>query len=101
SPPSHNGTGAAALGRSLDTYIAPDMPAAVRSRMDAIRQYVVAAAAELAQRAGGSLADRFPAAAAVAGKKPPTSGLDEAVREFMEAAGMTAAGKVWLRDGRS
>src|SRR5690606_21400263 len=35
SPPSHNGTGAAALGRSLDTYIAPDMPAAVRSRMDA------------------------------------------------------------------
>jgi DNA-directed RNA polymerase subunit beta len=44
--------------------------------------------------------DLFPTLAA-AGRKNAGVSLDDAVVEFMGAAGLTPAGKIWLRDGRT
>ena len=102
-PPSGNGSAerAQSLGRSLDAYLGDDTPKALRDRLDALRTYTVQAATELAERKGEKLADAFPAVSAIAKKKSVTEGLDAAVVEFMDAAGLTPSGKVRLRDGRS
>ncbi len=101
-PAAANGASAtASLGRSLDEYLGKDSPAELRDRLDALRTYVVQAATELAERKGEKLADAFPAVSAIAKKKSITEGLDAAIVEFVEAAGLTPAGKVRLRDGRS
>jgi len=98
-----NGTDPAkqSLGRSLDSYLDKDSPAVLRETLEALRQYVVQAATELAERRGEKLADAFPAVSAIAKKKTLKEGLEAAVVEFMGAAGLTPAGKVRLRDGRS
>jgi len=98
-----NGTGPEAqlLGRTLDEYLGKDAPEVLRETLEVLRQYVVQAATELAERRGEKLADAFPAVNAIAKKKTLKEGLDAAVVEFMAAAGITPAGKVRLRDGRS
>jgi len=100
---SGNGTGAAtaAIGRSIDAYLGKEVPDDVRDKLHELRDYLVAAAEELAERKGQKVADLFPAISAVARRKVLKDGLDAAVCEFMAAAGLTPGGKIWLRDGRS
>src|SRR5690606_17260585 len=89
------------LGRSLGGFLGSDVPAQLRDTLAALRSYLVGATAELAERRGGKVADLFPATHALARRKALKEGLDAAVAEFMEAAGLTPSGKVRLRDGRS
>ena len=84
------------LGRSLDVFTQKDAPAEVRRHLDALRTYLAAAGRELAQREG---AREYPALAALA--NDGNASLDDAVVEFLAAADLTPAGKIWLRDGRS
>jgi DNA-directed RNA polymerase subunit beta len=88
------------LGRSLDDYLG-DAPKGVTSKLKEFRDYLVAAAEEVASREDGATADLFPAVHALTRKRTRLEGLDEALREFMLRAGLLPAGKVWLRDGRS
>jgi DNA-directed RNA polymerase subunit beta len=88
------------LGHSLDVYL-PGAPKRVQKKLAEFRDFLVGAAQELAERQDGKIADLFPAAAALARKRTSLEGLDAAVREFISAAGLLPAGKVWLRDGRS
>ena len=106
SPPSTTGNGKEAaaaqeLGRPLDAYLVPEVSAEVRAKFAEFRDYLVAAGEELAARKGEKLSAVFPAIHALSRKKTRLEGLDAAVVEFMAAAGLTPAGKVWLRDGRS
>jgi DNA-directed RNA polymerase beta subunit len=64
------------------------------------REYLVAAAKELAARQDGGAEEAFPAAAALAAAKGG-EGLTAALEEHMAVAGLTPGGKVRLRDGRS
>ena len=96
-----NGSERPHLGRSLDAYLSRQVPKKLRETLDGLRDYVVAAATELAGRENAKIEDRFPGAAAIAGKGAIKEGLDEAISEFMVEAGITPAGKIWLRDGRS
>jgi DNA-directed RNA polymerase subunit beta len=96
-----NGAGQPQLGLSLDAYLTTETTAEVRSRLIELRQWLVAAAGEVAQRRGEKLASRFPAVAKLEGSTAIKEGLDAAVVEFMAEAKLTPAGKVWLRDGRS
>jgi DNA-directed RNA polymerase subunit beta len=89
------------LGRSLDAYLGRDVSKELRETLHALRDYIVAAATELAERKSGALADRYPAAAGITGKGALKAGLDAAIVEFMAEAGLTSDGKIWLRDGRS
>jgi len=92
--------GRLALGRSLDDYHGSGSPRALRDRLDTLVRYLAAAGTELSERGvEGERKDSFPALSAI-GKKGKGS-LDEAITEFLAAAGLTPAGKVWLRDGRS
>src|SRR5690606_10755245 len=77
-----------------------DVPDEVRDKLDELRNYLVAAAEELAERKGQKAADLFPAISAIAPRKALKDGLDAAVRECISAAGLTPGGQVWLRDGR-
>jgi len=87
---------APSLGRSLDAFTAKDAPAEVRTHLEAMRTYLAAAGRELTEREG---ATEYPALTALASSK--TASLDDAVIEFLGAAELTPAGKIWLRDGRT
>jgi DNA-directed RNA polymerase subunit beta len=92
--------GGAALGAPLDVY-RESSPKAIRDKLEAILAYMHEAAIEMAGRQDGSaVEDLFPTLAA-AGRKNAGVSLDDAVVEFMGAAGLTPAGKIWLRDGRT
>jgi DNA-directed RNA polymerase subunit beta len=92
--------GRPALGRSLDDYHTSASSRALRNGLDSLGRYLEAAGVELSGRGvEGERKDSFPALSAL-GKKGKSS-LDEAITEFMAAAGLTPAGKIWLRDGRS
>ncbi len=91
--------GGEGIGRSLDAYLAAS--GEIKTRMLHLRDYIVAAGNELAERQGEKLEDVFPAIHAVSKKKALKEGLDTAVGEYLAASGFTAAGKMWLRDGRS
>ncbi|MFP4622956.1 MAG: DNA-directed RNA polymerase subunit beta [Gemmatimonadota bacterium] len=88
------------LGRSLNSFV-EHVPEPVLSKLQAFKDYVVAAGKELAGRRDGKVEELYPAMAALSRKRTSLDGLDRAVREFVEAAGLLASGKVWLRDGRS
>jgi DNA-directed RNA polymerase subunit beta len=97
-----NDSGVQALGRSLDEYLGKDIPAGVRKQLEQLRDYLVAAREELLGRAENqSMAEGMEAIAALAGQKTPKSGLDAGLIEFLNAAGLTSYGKIWLRDGRT
>jgi DNA-directed RNA polymerase subunit beta len=89
------------LGRSLDAYLGREVSKELRETLHALREYIVTAGTELAERKGGAVDEHYPAAAGIAGKGALKEGLDAAIVEFMAEAGLTATGKVWLRDGRS
>lgn len=93
--------GPASLGRSLDEHLGAGTPKDIRESMEQLRHYLVAAAKELAERDGVGVAAKFPAITAIDRKGTVKEGLDAAIGEFMHTAGLTPAGKVWLRDGRS
>jgi DNA-directed RNA polymerase subunit beta len=95
-------SGVQALGRSLDGYLEEDLPATVRAQFQALRDYLVAAREELVGRGDeGEAVGRFEAIDALGRQKKLTGGLDDAVIEFLTAAGLTSYGKIWLRDGRT
>jgi DNA-directed RNA polymerase subunit beta len=89
------------LGRSVDNYLGTGIPATLREQLQQLRDYMVAAAQEFAERHGDTVAALFPAVHALARKKTLKDGLEAAVSEFVGRAGLTPSGKVWLRDGRS
>jgi DNA-directed RNA polymerase subunit beta len=91
----------AALGRSLDRYLGKDVPKPLTEKMRQVRDFVIAAAEELAGRQGEAVSALFPAIHALSRKKTATEGLDAAVVELLQRAGLTAGAKAWLRDGRS
>ncbi|MEX2529052.1 MAG: DNA-directed RNA polymerase subunit beta [Gemmatimonadota bacterium] len=98
-----NGTSPASrgLGRSLDAYLEVASDKASKELLQGIRDYLVTAAAEVAESRGWEMKDRFPHISALGGKKTLKDGLDAAVIEFMDAADILPNGKIWLRDGRS
>jgi DNA-directed RNA polymerase subunit beta len=94
--------GVQALGRSLDSYVDSDLPENVRQHFEALRDYLVAAREEIVSRAEESTAvGSFDAIAALGKRRKLGAGLDDAVVEFLTAAGLTPNGKIWLRDGRT
>ncbi len=93
--------GRLSLGRPLDEAMGSDAPRLARNRLNELVAYLKAAGAELA--AGRDEGDKasYPALATLTKKGPGKGALDDAVVEFIKAAGLTANGKVWLRDGRT
>jgi DNA-directed RNA polymerase subunit beta len=95
-------SGVQALGRSLDEYLGAELPNEVRALLARLRDYLVTAREELIGRAEEDApSSHFDAIGALAGQKKLTGGLDAAVVEFLNAAGLTSYGKIWLRDGRT
>jgi DNA-directed RNA polymerase subunit beta len=92
--------GAQAIGHALDVHLDQVTPA-LKAKLEQIRLYLVAAAGELAERAGREVVDLFPAIQAASKKKGGLAALDGALTEFISYAGLTPSGKIWLRDGRS
>jgi DNA-directed RNA polymerase subunit beta len=75
----------------------------VSEYLEALAEYLVAASSELAAADGGSSLSKagFEEAARLARRKAPREGLDEALAHFIRRAGLTPAGKMRLRDGRT
>jgi DNA-directed RNA polymerase subunit beta len=91
--------GRPALGRPLDDWQGAGSAKAVREKLTEITEYLRAAGAEMLAAHEEKGKSPYPALSALA--KNAKASLDEAVVEFLGAAGLTAAGKVWLRDGRT
>jgi DNA-directed RNA polymerase subunit beta len=91
------------LGRSLDHVLADSSSKPVGDYLAAVRDYVVEAIKELTERKGESdLAKAgFEATGNLARKKSAKEGLDLAIDELISRAGLTPAGKMRLRDGRT
>jgi DNA-directed RNA polymerase subunit beta len=94
-------TGTLALGRSLDEYLDKDLPVRMREYLTEVRDYLVAARREILGRVENPDADPMQKVAALEGSRTLKAGLDDAVVEFLAAAGLTPYGKIWLRDGRT
>jgi DNA-directed RNA polymerase subunit beta len=97
------GMGRATIGSDLDAYLGKGMGKDVQRILESVKSFLVGAAEELSERRESSLDELFPATAALKRKRTLSEGmgLDESVIELLSAAGITPAGKVWLRDGRS
>lgn len=89
------------LGRALDEYLTDAVSAEVTSKVAEFTSYMSAAATELAERRGVPVEESFPAIAAMMRKDSGAEVFDDAVIEFLATAGLTPAGKIWLRDGRT
>ncbi len=91
------------LGRALGAHSVDADSARLRRVVDEFRSYVVAAAKELAGRRGeANLAKAgFEAAARLERGKAAAEDLDLAIEELVRRAGLTPAGKMRLRDGRT
>jgi DNA-directed RNA polymerase subunit beta len=91
------------LGRGVDHVLAESRSKPVGAYMDALRDYLVEACKEVAARKGETdLAKAgFESVASLARKRTSKDGLDLAVEEFVRHAGLTPAGKMRLRDGRT
>ncbi len=91
------------LGRTLDSLGAETSSKLVTDYLRELRDYVVDACTELAQRSAEPNLEKagFEAAAKLAKKRSAQEGLDEALSEFISRAGLTTAGKMRLRDGRT
>ena len=94
--------GSSGLGRSLDDYARVDLPDAAQAYFDRLRGFLVEAAEEHAVRLAVPMEKAFPAIHRLARSESPASGgIDAAVVEFMDAAGLRPDGKAVVRDGRS
>jgi DNA-directed RNA polymerase subunit beta len=91
----------ASIGRPFDAFAALDLKAPQRKFFDNLREYLVEAGKEVADRAGAKLGDMLPHVDALGRKKTAKDGIDDAAMDLMSQAGILPNGKVWLRDGRS
>jgi DNA-directed RNA polymerase subunit beta len=91
------------LGRTLDSLWAETSSERVTEVLAALRDYLIDASAELASRADEANPARagFEAAAKLSRRRGAKEGLDEALEQFVRRAGLTPAGKMRLRDGRT
>jgi DNA-directed RNA polymerase beta subunit len=89
------------IGRAIDRIVGtPAAEGPLGDKLDALRDYLVAAARELVERGEGTFEAEFPAAFALTTTRGG-EGLNAALEEHMLRAGLTPGGKVWMRDGRS
>jgi DNA-directed RNA polymerase subunit beta len=89
------------IGHSLDSYLELKLDSEAKAAFQDLRDYVVVAGKELAERKGGKLQTAFPEIYVLSRKRSLKEGLDAAVVEFMAEADVLPNGKIWLRDGRS
>jgi DNA-directed RNA polymerase subunit beta len=91
------------LGRALDALTSDSDSKLVNDYLAELEDYLVAASSELATRQGESSMAKagFEAAAKLSRRTVSKEGLDEAVEQLMRRAGLTPAGKMRLRDGRT
>jgi DNA-directed RNA polymerase subunit beta len=97
-----NDSGVQALGRSIDEYLGKKIEPEVKAKLEALRDYLVAAREELVGRAVDErMAEQLKPIEELAGQKSVKEGFEAALISFMNAAGLTSYGKIWLRDGRT
>jgi DNA-directed RNA polymerase subunit beta len=91
------------LGRTLDSLMGSSGSKVVDAHLAAVGDYLVEASTELMARRGESDLTKagFSGAAKLARRKAKPEGLDEALGQFVMSAGLTPAGKLRLRDGRT
>ena len=102
-PADGNGTAAPAtrIGKSLDEYVGLDEREG-DLLLRRIRDFVIVVAAAVARRKNLPPSMVFPETAKLKQRKDEgLDGLDAAVEEVLDKAGLLSTGKVWLRDGRS
>ena len=88
------------LAPSLDEYVAVSDDRS-RRLFTAVAEFVVATAEAAAASRAADVAEAFPAATSLKKAGKLETGLEAAVKELMDAGGLAANGKIWLRDGRS
>ena len=89
------------IGRTVDAYLALKLTKAQARFFDSLKNYLVQAGKELAERQEAGFAEAFPAIAHLSRKRKLDGGLDAASLEIMDAANILPNGKIMLRDGRS
>jgi DNA-directed RNA polymerase subunit beta len=97
-----NDSGVQALGRSIDEYLGKKVSSEVSDKLKALRDYLVAAREELVGRAEDDrVVEQLRPIEALGSQKTLKEGFEAAMIAFMNAAGLTSYGKIWLRDGRT
>jgi DNA-directed RNA polymerase subunit beta len=91
------------LGRSLDAYVDGVGDKAVAAFYADLRRYVLECARSLAAASTAPKLEEagWHAASSLSGQRKSGKGLDAAVVELMDRAGLKANGKIRLRDGRT
>ena len=89
------------IGRTVDAYLGLKLSKAQTGFFDRLKDYLVGAGKELAERQGAALAEVFPAIAHLSRKRKLDEGLDAASLELMDMARILPNGKIMLRDGRT
>ena len=89
------------VGRTVDAYLGLKLSKAQERFFDSLKNYLVEAGKELAERRETAFAEAFPAIAHLSRKRKLDEGLDAASLEIMDAANILPNGKIMLRDGRS
>ncbi|HEX6373721.1 MAG TPA: hypothetical protein VF006_32640, partial [Longimicrobium sp.] len=89
------------IGRAIDWMLdGATTPPDLNGKLRSLKQYLITAGRELAERRESGVDEAFPAAAALSAATGG-EGLTAALEEHMAAGGLTPGGKVRLRDGRS
>tara|TARA_B100001245_G_scaffold154355_1_gene115675 strand:+ start:16 stop:954 length:939 start_codon:yes stop_codon:yes gene_type:complete len=89
------------IGRTVDAYLGLQLSKVQAAFFDRLKDYLVEAGKELAERQGSTLSEAFPAIAHLSRKRKMDEGLDAASLEIMDSAKILPNGKIMLRDGRS
>ena len=89
------------IGRTVDAYLGLQLSKVQAEFFDRLKDYLVEAGKELAERQGSTLSEAFPAIAHLSRKRKMDEGLDAASLEIMDSAKILPNGKIMLRDGRS
>ena len=89
------------IGHTVDAYLALKLTKAQAGFFDSLKDYLVEAGKELAERQEAGFKEAFPAIAHLSRKRKLDEGLDAASLEIMDAAKILPNGKIMLRDGRS
>jgi DNA-directed RNA polymerase subunit beta len=97
----HTQNEVASIGRPFDAFSALELKGAQRKFFETLRDYLIEAGKEVADRSGVKLGDLLPHVDSLSRKKTARDGLDDAAMDLMGQAGILPNGKVWLRDGRS
>ena len=89
------------IGGNLDSYLGMKMSKSHSTFFQSLRDYLVNAGKELAERKNKTVSEVFPAIERLNSKNKLDDGLDAAAFEIMEEARILPNGKVMLRDGRT